>query len=306
MRKFLAILFLALFVFSCDDGDIIVTEFDFEDSNLNLCSIGNLGNNNIFYKIDNTNLKTFSLSFSNNNFEAGTTANLQSADTISFVLNQNNQVLYRTYDGEIPSNYFCVGIPPTHPLVLEEYYSTGGTVSFITFVTEQDDNDNVLAEDEDLNSDGNLFNDDTDNDGIPDFLDIDDDGDGLVTSIEQINPDPTNETFPDTDEDGIPDYLDNDDDGDGILTIYEDADGDGDPRNDDTNENGIPDYLDSETAVSHEASAIPLNTIPRKFRTVVRVENLSLTNGDETITEANTTEFGVYNTGTVPYTLFPD
>ncbi|MFT7386206.1 MAG: FKBP-type peptidyl-prolyl cis-trans isomerase FkpA, partial [Nonlabens sp.] len=53
---------------------------------------------------------------------------------------------------------------------------------------------------------------DTDNDGIPDYLDDDDDGDGIPTS--QENADPNNNGNPvdalDTDGDGIPDYLDAD------------------------------------------------------------------------------------------------
>ncbi len=50
--------------------------------------------------------------------------------------------------------------------------------------------------------------------------------------------------LPDWDEDGTPDHIDTDDDGDGLLTIDEDADGDGDPRNDDTDGDGDPNYLD--------------------------------------------------------------
>ncbi len=73
---------------------------------------------------------------------------------------------------------------------------------------------------------------------------LDDDGDGVLTTDEDINGDgdPTND---DTDGDGIPNYLDTDDDGDGIETIDEDANGDGDPTNDDTDGDGIPDYLDA-------------------------------------------------------------
>jgi FKBP-type peptidyl-prolyl cis-trans isomerase len=48
----------------------------------------------------------------------------------------------------------------------------------------------------------------------------------------------------DTDGDKIPNYADTDDDGDGILTRDEDINNDGDPTNDDSNGNGIPNYLD--------------------------------------------------------------
>jgi hypothetical protein len=46
------------------------------------------------------------------------------------------------------------------------------------------DRDGVLNKDEDLNNNGDLYDDDTDGDGIPDFLDIDDDGDNVLTRRE--------------------------------------------------------------------------------------------------------------------------
>lgn len=71
------------------------------------------------------------------------------------------------------------------------------------------DNDLVSNNDEDIDGDGDVFNDDTDQDGAPDYLDIDDDGDGILTSSEDTNDDgdPRND---DTDGDGIPNYLDSD------------------------------------------------------------------------------------------------
>lgn len=74
---------------------------------------------------------------------------------------------------------------------------------------------------------------------------IDHDLDGVKSKFEDLNND--NDLFnDDSDEDGIPNFADNDDDGDGILTKDEDANGDGDPTNDDTDNDGIPDYLDTD------------------------------------------------------------
>ena len=69
------------------------------------------------------------------------------------------------------------------------------------------DADGILSFHEDIDGDGNPYNDDTDGDGIANFADADDDGDGVFTVNEYDqdgdgNPD-------DTDGDGIPDYLDN-------------------------------------------------------------------------------------------------
>ncbi|MCB9599259.1 MAG: hypothetical protein H6720_02710 [Sandaracinus sp.] len=107
---------------------------------------------------------------------------------------------------------------------------------------------------------------DSDMDGTPDYLDPDDDEDGVPTALEC----PTPSACTDSDADTTPDYLDPDDDGDGILTVDEgsgtvdtdadgfpdhldvDDDGDGlETRNEcptepcrDTDTDGTPDYLD--------------------------------------------------------------
>jgi heat shock protein beta len=116
---------------------------------------------------------------------------------------------------------------------------------------------------------------DNDGDGVPDFLDPDDDGDGAPTAEE--NPDPNHDGNPedarntsgnnsdylntdddddqvatkderpgnkdrDTDLDGRPNHIDDDDDGDNIGTRTENNGPDGIKT--DTNKNGIPAYLD--------------------------------------------------------------
>jgi hypothetical protein len=113
------------------------------------------------------------------------------------------------------------------------------------------DNDNVPSYLEDVDGNGYVRDgsvDDSDGDQIANFLDTDDDGDGVLTINEDLEPDtdlnvdsdgdgdPTNDigdgdpTNDDTDGDGIPNYLDTDDDG----SKLNDEDGD-----------GIPDYIDN-------------------------------------------------------------
>lgn len=109
------------------------------------------------------------------------------------------------------------------------------------------DSDSVPTVAEDLNNDSNLGNDDTDADGIPNFIDNDDDGDMVLTTVEYVFPRPAAGGLPilDTDNDGVPNYLDNDDDGDGVLTVNEDYNNNNNPMDDDTNSNGMPDYLEN-------------------------------------------------------------
>jgi len=67
-----------------------------------------------------------------------------------------------------------------------------------------DDNDGILTKLEDLNKDNTAINDDTDSDGVPNYLDANDDGDNLLTKAEGF--------VMDSDGDGILDYLDKNDD----------------------------------------------------------------------------------------------
>lgn len=71
------------------------------------------------------------------------------------------------------------------------------------------DRDNILSKDE-YGTDFNSKALDTDGDGYPDFLDPDDDGDGILTKNELTYDTNGNVIFPysDCDNDGIPDYLD--------------------------------------------------------------------------------------------------
>ncbi|WP_298147759.1 hypothetical protein [Flavobacterium sp.] len=68
------------------------------------------------------------------------------------------------------------GIPAYSPLVF--------TIRLHTIRERDHDRDGVLTKYEDLNNDGNPFNDDTDGDNTPDFFDIDDDGDRVQTRFE--------------------------------------------------------------------------------------------------------------------------
>lgn len=85
---------------------------------------------------------------------------------------------------------------------------------------------------------------DTDGDGVPDYRDTDSDGDSIPDSVECPQ-----QPCRDTDSDGIPDYIDTDSDGDGIPDVVEgteDADGDGTPNYLDLDSDGdsIPDEIE--------------------------------------------------------------
>ncbi|WP_127845067.1 hypothetical protein [Psychroflexus aestuariivivens] len=289
MKKLILFPLLLIIFQSCDDGDIIVSDFNFnEDTNLNLCQEDNT---NILHYIDSETNEAISFTFQNEDFD-GTFEGLMPPEPITININNNNRINYRLLSGEASSNeYFCQDIPPSSPLVVEEYVSTtGGTATIEIIIESQDDDDGIPAENEDRNGNGNYFDDDEDEDGIPDFLDIDDDNDNVLTATE-INNEFGVEL--DTDEDNTPNYLDEDDDGDGVITRYEDLNAfDNNPDEpilnpaDDTNEFGLPNYLNPDITESLVIDEFRENRITRTFRTQIVFNDITLkkVGSDQTIT----------------------
>jgi len=75
MRRLLFGIFSIALLNSCDDGEIIVTNFDFEDSTVQFCEGPN---RNVFYSINNNDVfESISLEFSNNQLELDDEGNLR-------------------------------------------------------------------------------------------------------------------------------------------------------------------------------------------------------------------------------------
>ncbi|MCL7765393.1 hypothetical protein MPF19_18385, partial [Polaribacter sp. Z014] len=128
--------------------------------------------------------------------------------------------------------------------------------------------DALIVTGADANGDGNpdsYPNGDTDNDGIPNHLDLDADNDGIADVVEaggtDVNGDGRADNFTDADNDGFNDVVDGDptnalvvgtdtngaNTSDALIATGVDADGDGNPDsypNGDTDNDGILDHLD--------------------------------------------------------------
>jgi len=105
----------------------------------------------------------------------------------------------------IPSGLAYFQFPP--PGDLNEYNQIIFSFELFSFEVLDHDQDGIDSYMEDLNGNGYLYDDDTDADNVPNYLDTDDDGDGRLTEfeIEIIN---GVVTFPDRNGNGVPDYLD--------------------------------------------------------------------------------------------------
>jgi len=136
-----------------------------------------------------------------------------------------------------------------------------------------DDGDGIPTADEnaDPNGDGDPSDAwDSDDDGIPDYLDTDSDDDGILDMYEEDE---------DTDSDGLMNYIDDDDDNDGIPTIdeYPDPNGDGNPDDArDSDDNGTPDYLEiAEDGEAEDSEEVAVNylSIPVKLPPCFETDN---------------------------------
>ncbi|MGY0392268.1 hypothetical protein ACW5R3_06920 [Bizionia sp. KMM 8389] len=282
MRKLLLLLVTFSMLLSCDDGDVINVDFDFGDT---YSACGEL----VFYQIKENPHESLSLKITSPSW---TLEDLIAVDSITGELlvddvveisidNASNFFNYRSYNSD-PTNLFCNDVPPSDIQINEDLASISGT-AYVTVLLTEDDLDGIPAEleDENLDDDFNPATNptDTDDDGIPDYLDVDDDGDNVLTTVELADPNEDGDNDPltnplDTDGDGIPNYLDTDDDQDGIPTIEEENNTqDQNPANDYT-DSSIPDYLNPVYTFSIPATAYRTHTINQEFTVTTRVENI--------------------------------
>ncbi len=239
--KNLYLLLLVLVCCACDDGTFDIPSFTFDGA---ISKCGDL----VLYKVNGSEAISLELSQS----DSFLTTVRETPTSISLIEDGANTLIYRTFDANVTgSNYFCQDIPPTTPNVLNEWKGSGTLL--VTTTLTFDDLDGIDEEVDDTV--------DPDGDSVPNYLDRDDDGDGILSIDEDPNGDgdPTND---DTDNDGLPNYLDDDDDQDGIPTQFESVDEDTNPDNDDTDEDGIPNYLDADDAL---LSAVGLPEISNQY-----------------------------------------
>ncbi len=255
MKRFCLIVLLGCIFFtsSCNDGDVIDFEFDFEDT-FRSCGESDI----LFFKTKEDPTETVTVAIDN-----FTIADIFESDETT--IEREGNFTYRTYNrSNLPpdAELFCNNLPPANlNITLDE---SDAVVITITRTLVEDDNDGIPAEFEnpDPNGDGD-FSDaqDTDGDGIPDYLDADDDGDNVLTINE--NPDPDGDGDPSDAQnsdailmnpDSIPDYLDSDDDGDGVLTR--------DEENDEQNENPLDDITNSVLGIADYLNENVANTVP--------------------------------------------
>ncbi len=283
--KYISLFTLLTLAFSCDDGDIVINDFEFQENDLEFCNTENRG---VIYNINDSNEVIFiELSSPFNPF----------ITTPRTPIQVTNNVTYQKLSGNINgSTYFCNAVPNNTVDIIQELKSDNrGQIVIRTFLVEDDDidNDGLTNQEEGMSETPPL---DTDGDSLPNYMDLDDDNDNVPTSIELMEIDDVNNpTGPqirvprDTDSDMIPNHLDIDDDEDGIPTRNEVNIVNANP-NSVNGVNETPRYLsasDSDLNIAPTLLTVR-NIITQSFRTTIVINDLGLTDG-ETATSRDVT-----------------
>ncbi len=122
MKRVLLGLIIGILLQSCDDGNLTQEVINFDTVPAQSCV-----NNNIIFKIKGQ--EALLLQIPSNTFTDEPTA---VGSPIIIDINSTNRVVYRFYNGIIPSTQFCENIPPSTPTVTDEWIATSGKIQIIT------------------------------------------------------------------------------------------------------------------------------------------------------------------------------
>lgn len=123
MKKILVLIALVFLFQSCDDGDLALESFNFNNETVKKC-------NNLLYVARNNEILILnipSIYFANE----ATPIN----EPRTYTLTSTDELIYRLYSGTVDQSTICSAIPPSTPIALEEYKAQpGGKIQIITNV----------------------------------------------------------------------------------------------------------------------------------------------------------------------------
>jgi len=123
MKKII-VLFASVFIFqSCDDGDLTLDTFNFNNETVLKC-------NDLLYITNDNEIIILNIPASNFINEA-----TEIGSPRIYTLTSNEQLVYRLYNGNVNSSTICSTIPPATPSLVDEYKAqSGGKIQIITTV----------------------------------------------------------------------------------------------------------------------------------------------------------------------------
>lgn len=123
MKKIFGLLVSILLLSSCDDGDLVLESFNFDTVAIQKCS-----DRNPLFKINKEELLLIdipSIYFPNEVTPTGQPRIVN--------ISEVNRVIYRKYNGTVTNSVICSDVPPSKPIVQDQWTAAaGGTIEIIT------------------------------------------------------------------------------------------------------------------------------------------------------------------------------
>ncbi|OXB20388.1 hypothetical protein B0A80_19065 [Flavobacterium tructae] len=123
MKKYASLLFFALLLNGCDDGDLVVDTIDFSDPSITAATC-NTTTNSLIYKLKKQESLLIQLPPNTLTNDATVPGKPLTYD----INNTTTRVVYRAYNGQVAIDNICGAIPPTTPAVTEEWQATAGKI----------------------------------------------------------------------------------------------------------------------------------------------------------------------------------
>jgi hypothetical protein len=129
MKKLIVAFILILSTISCDDGELIIENFNFGSAVPVTCNAGQTG----FFVYKTNGKEVIILKIDENKFLNPTVA------TQTIEISGSTEVIYRIYSDNISSSFLCTSPPPTSPTVVEEWKAISGTITILSNATGTED-----------------------------------------------------------------------------------------------------------------------------------------------------------------------
>lgn len=124
MKRVISLLVFALFLNSCDDGDLTLENIDFDS----ITTIQSCSSNDILYKLKEK--ESLLLEMPKTEFVNDPT--IPGSPTLKDIDNSSHRVIYRFYDGTVSPDNICSSIPPAKPVVTDQWTALSGKIQIIT------------------------------------------------------------------------------------------------------------------------------------------------------------------------------
>ncbi|MCW2119572.1 hypothetical protein [Flavobacterium sp. 7A] len=128
MKRITCLFSFLLLLNSCDDGNLVQENIDFEDYTTQNCST-----NDLIYKINDK--EALILEIPSTNFTSEPTTS-NSPTTLS-ISSTSNRVVYRFYNGIVGADNICETIQPATPIITDQWTATSGTIEITTSATKE-------------------------------------------------------------------------------------------------------------------------------------------------------------------------